>query len=49
MAKMTVTIKKRKVGEGTGYMTCNVCHGTGRQKIPNRKSNARPKGRTPSR
>lgn len=37
MGKMTIKITKRKVGGDSGYMVCNVCHGTGRQKIPNRR------------
>lgn len=32
----TVTKRVRKTGGDTGYMKCNVCHGTGRQKIPKR-------------
>lgn len=43
MGKMTITITKRKTGGNSGYMTCNVCHGTGRQKIPNRKTNSKGK------
>lgn len=38
MGKQVITIKRRKVGGNSGYMTCNVCHGTGRQKVPNRKT-----------
>ena len=37
MGRQIVVIKKRKVGGDSGYMVCNVCHGTGRQKIPNRR------------
>lgn len=35
--KTTTRIRRRKVGGDSGYMVCNVCHGTGRQKIPNRR------------
>ena len=39
--KVTTTKKRvRKTGGDTGYITCRVCHGTGRQKDPNRKKNA---------
>lgn len=34
-AKQTVTVtksRKRKVGGNSGYVSCNVCHGTGRIK-----------------
>lgn len=31
MAKQTITkIRKRKVGGDSGYLSCNMCHGTGR-------------------
>ena len=43
MGKQVVITKRRKVGGNSGYMTCNVCHGTGRQKVPNRKPNSRGK------
>lgn len=35
----TTTTKKRvrKTGGNSGYITCNVCHGTGRQKAPHSK------------
>lgn len=34
--KTTVKVRVRKTGGDSGYMKCNVCHGTGRQKIPKR-------------
>lgn len=37
MAKQTVKIRKKKTGGNSGYMSCNVCHGTGRVKKPKRK------------
>lgn len=34
MARQTIRIKKRrrKTGGNTGYVKCNMCHGTGRIK-----------------
>lgn len=34
MAKQVIRIKKRvrKTGGNTGYVSCNMCHGTGRVK-----------------
>ena len=29
--------RKRKTGGNSGYIQCNMCHGTGRQKKPKRK------------
>lgn len=39
MAKQTVTTKsrKRKVGGNSGYIACNMCHGTGRIKNYHKK------------
>ncbi len=33
-AKQTVTtkVRKKKTGEGTNYLVCNLCHGAGRVK-----------------
>ena len=33
----TTQTRKRKTGGNSGYMQCNMCHGTGRQKKPKRK------------
>lgn len=37
--KQTITTKtrKRKTGGNTGYVQCNMCHGTGRVKKGKRK------------
>ena len=37
--KVKVTTRKRvrKAGGNSGYMQCNMCHGTGRQKKPKKK------------
>ena len=37
--KVKVTIRKRvrKTGGNSGYMSCNICHGSGRVKKPKRK------------
>lgn len=32
MAKQTVKMRRRKTGGNSGYLKCNVCHGTGRIK-----------------
>jgi len=32
MAKQTIKKKVRKTGGNSGYIKCNVCHGTGRIK-----------------
>ena len=32
MAKQTIKYRRRKVGGDSGYLSCNVCHGTGRIK-----------------
>lgn len=48
MGRQVVITKRRKYGEGTGYMKCNICNGTGRQKVPNRKK-SKSNGRTSSR
>lgn len=37
MEKQTITIRRRKTGGDSGYINCNVCHGTGRQKAPSKK------------
>ena len=40
MAKQTIRKTKqrvRKTGGNSGYMSCNICHGTGRIKKPKRK------------
>lgn len=37
MAKQTITIRRRKTGGKSGYIKCNLCHGTGRQKAPTKK------------
>lgn len=38
-AKVTTTTRtrQRKYGGNTGYMKCNICHGTGVVKKPKRK------------
>lgn len=37
--KVKVTTRKRvrKTGGNSGYMSCNVCHGSGRVRKPKRK------------
>ena len=35
--KQTVKVTRRKTGGDSGYIPCNVCHGTGRQKKPHSK------------
>ena len=37
--KVKIKIRKRvrKTGGNSGYMQCNMCHGTGRQKKPKGK------------
>lgn len=37
--KVKVTTRKRvrKTGGNSGYMICNICHGSGRVKKPKRK------------
>ena len=35
--KVTTTKRVRKTGGDSGYIPCNVCHGTGRQKKPHSK------------
>ena len=37
--KVKVTTRKRvrKTGGNSGYMSCNICHGSGRVKNPKRK------------
>lgn len=37
--KVKVTTRKRvrKTGGNSGYMSCNICHGSGRVKKPKRK------------
>ena len=35
--KITTHKRVRKTGGNSGYMSCNVCHGTGRVKKPKRK------------
>ena len=39
MATQTIKIKKRvrKTGGNSGYIKCNLCHGTGIQKAPSKK------------
>ena len=40
MAKQTIRktkTRQRKTGGNSGYMICNICHGTGRVKKTNRK------------
>ena len=37
MAKQTITKYVKKTGGKSGYMQCNICHGSGRVRIPNRK------------
>ena len=40
MAKQTIRktkSRKMKTGGNSGYMQCNMCHGTGRQKKPKNK------------
>ena len=32
MAKQTIKIRSRKTGDNSGYVKCNICHGTGRVK-----------------
>lgn len=33
----TTTKRVRKTGGNSGYIKCNVCHGTGVQKAPSKK------------
>lgn len=33
----TTRTRKKKTGGNSGYMSCNICHGTGRIKKPKRK------------
>ena len=35
--KITTRKRVRKTGGNSGYMSCNICHGTGRIKKPKRK------------
>lgn len=35
--KITTRKRVRKTGGNSGYMSCNICHGTGRVKKPKRK------------
>ena len=35
--KITTRKRVRKTGGNSGYMSCNVCHGSGRVKKPKRK------------
>ena len=37
MGRQTIKVRRRKTGGNSGYMKCNVCGGTGRQKKPKRK------------
>ena len=38
MAKQTIIrTRKRKTGGNSGYIKCNICHGTGRVKSPKKK------------
>lgn len=36
-AKITTKKRVRKTGGNSGYIKCNMCHGTGRQKAPTKK------------
>ena len=35
--KITTRKRVRKTGGNSGYMPCNICHGSGRVKKPKRK------------
>ena len=35
--KITTRKRARKTGGNSGYMSCNICHGSGRVKKPKRK------------
>jgi len=35
--KMTIKKRVRKTGGSSGYITCNMCHGTGRVKNGHKK------------
>ena len=35
--KITTRKRVRKAGGNSGYMSCNICHGSGRVKKPKRK------------
>lgn len=35
--KITTRKRVRKTGGNSGYMSCNICHGSGRVKKPKRK------------
>lgn len=35
--KITTRKRVRKTGGNSGYMSCNICHGTGRVKKPKHK------------
>ena len=35
--KITTRKRVRKTGGNSGYMSCNICHGSGRIKKPKRK------------
>lgn len=36
-AKQTIKYRRKKYGEGTNYVKCNMCNGSGRVKKPKRK------------
>ena len=35
--KVTIKVRRKKYGGTTGYVRCNMCHGTGRVKKGKRK------------
>lgn len=32
MARQTIRVRRKKTGGNSGYVQCNMCHGTGRVK-----------------
>lgn len=44
-AKQTIKVRKLKTGGDSGYMVCNMCRGTGRQRKPYSKKKTVSKGK----
>ena len=44
MARQTISGRRRRTGGNSGYVKCNMCHGTGRVRRGNRSGRSRTGG-----